>query len=175
MNQEREREGGWYGQIAEASREEKSGKRYGGSALSRSSARNPPSHSEFPCRRLRARDSCRGLPSGTAELRRRIITFYADFNTRLRPTSSLLSPPLRSSCTKSHPVAPSWDFESLILRYHPATLSFPNDVEFSFFSTFYVVPLFSRPAPVCALITETRFLRRSMERTNERTLSDADK
>lgn len=30
----------------------------------------------------------RGLPSSTAELRRRIITFYADFNTRLRPIPS---------------------------------------------------------------------------------------
>jgi len=48
--------------------------------------------------RHRTRLSRRSLPSGTAELRRRIITFYADFNTRLRPI------PFPSSSCRSYPV-----------------------------------------------------------------------
>lgn len=152
------------GQITEASREEE---RRGvwGSALSRSSARNPPSHSEFPCWRLRARDSRWGLPSGTAELRQRIITFYADFNTRLRPALPL-SPGLARPA-RSRPGAPSRNFESSMPRYHPVARfrTAPNLPS----SPFCVVLLFSCPAaPARTPITEIRFLRRSIERTNER-------
>lgn len=66
----------------------------------------------MPGLRLRARGTRRGLPSGTAELRRRIITFYVDFNTRLRSASPSLTVRRRA-----YTVAPLRDFESSIPRY----------------------------------------------------------
>lgn len=97
------------------------------------------------------RGSRRGLPSGTAELRRRIITFYADFNTRLRPIPTPLPSP---SCRSHPPTPPLRDFKSVIrrdivrsfIRFRTANSSFP----------LYVVLLFLSPIRTPGM----RFLRK---------------
>lgn len=99
-------------------------------------------------------------PSGTAELRRRIITFYADFNTRLRPPA-----PARPSRGRSrHPPSGFRIADSATSFHSSRCRTAPNSLS----SPFYVALLFSRPARAAA-ITETRFLRRSIERTDGRT------
>lgn len=73
--------------------------------------------------RHRTRLSRRSLPSGTAELRRRIITFYADFNTRLRPI------PFPSSFCRSYSVT-GFRIVDSSPRYRSLVHPLSNDDEF---------------------------------------------
>lgn len=75
---------------------------------------------------------------GTAELRRRIITFYADFNTRLRPIPCVPVSVLSESSFLSLP--PLRDLESSIAHSLEQQREF-----FSLSFVLYVVLLFSPP------------------------------
>jgi len=91
----------------------------------------------------------RGLPA-SAELRRRIITFYADFNTRLGPLpffpSRVDSIPSVLRVVVPRRAAPLWDFELSIPRYC-SLRPFARSLAQRGFSFYVALPFFVLGSP----------------------------